>query len=301
MLSFFRKGLKKTHEKLVGGINKVTSIFSGTVDEELLEELEQVLIETDLGVETALEIVDMIRDSSGKTDADQIYSMIEEEIKTVLGSGTEDSAISITKKPFVILVAGVNGTGKTTTIAKLAHSFKRDGKKVILAACDTFRAAAVAQLQHWAKKVDVDIVQHGQDADAASVAYDALEAACARNADVLIIDTAGRFHTRTNLLEELKKIRRTIAKKIPDAPHETLLVLDATTGQNALQQAETFQKEISISGLVLSKIDGTAKGGIVIAIKKKLGIPVKYVGLGEGLDDLQPFNTEEYISALLEH
>ncbi|MDP8219559.1 MAG: signal recognition particle-docking protein FtsY [Candidatus Theseobacter exili] len=302
MLRFFKKGLKKTHEKLVTGLNKVVSSWGTELDEDLLEELEQILVETDIGVENALEIIDKIRSLKvAKADPDNIYKLIEENILETLGKGKSDIVLKDGNSPKVILFIGVNGTGKTTTLAKMANQLKNQGNRVIIAACDTFRAAAVEQLKIWASRVNVDIVQHGQDADASAVAFDAAEAAVARGADYLLVDTAGRFHTRVNLLEELKKIRRVLAKKIPGAPHETLLVLDATTGQNALHQAETFEKELSLTGLVLTKIDGTAKGGIVVSIMKKLDVPVKFVGLGESLEDLQPFNPKEYVQALLEH
>lgn len=298
MLKFFKKGLKKTSEKIAGGIDRITSLWGKKIGEETLENLEQDLIETDMGVETAMEIIDRIRSIRAKEDVREVLASVKAEMLEVLGREPVSLKQAVTG-PTVILVIGINGTGKTTTIAKLAGRLKRDGMKVMLAACDTFRAAAVEQLQIWGARVSVDVIKYGQNADAAAVAFDAAEAAHARDTDYLIVDTAGRLHTKANLMEELKKIRRVLSKRIDGAPHETLLVLDATTGQNALVQAETFLRELNVTGLVLTKLDGSAKGGIVLAIRRKLGVPVKYVGLGEGLEDLQPFDPEEYVEALL--
>jgi fused signal recognition particle receptor len=299
MLSIFKKGLAKTREKIKKGLSSIVPGKGKVLDEEALEEIEECLIQTDMGVQTVIEIIEDLRAErfEGENASVKAISRIKEDMQNVLYGDhilhVNDTGLS------VILIVGVNGSGKTTTIAKLAHHLKQQGKKVLLAACDTFRAAAIDQLQIWADRLKIGMVKHNYGADAGAVAFDALEAALSRKMDYLIIDTAGRLHTNVNLMEELKKIRRVLAGRLSGAPHETLLVLDGTTGQNALMQAKTFKEMMDISGIVLTKLDGTAKGGIVISIQKELQIPVKFVGLGEGMEDLQEFNTEEFTEALL--
>jgi fused signal recognition particle receptor len=292
--------LSKTRKTFSDGLDK---IFAGKkrVDDDLLEELEELLITSDIGVQTALTLIEKIS-SSKITDVDQIKSLLKDEILSILqppASAPEKSVSS----PRVIMVVGVNGTGKTTTIGKLAAKAGASGKKVLIAAADTFaadtfRAAAIEQLMIWAERANADIVKHKEMADPAAVAFDAVEAASARGADMVLIDTAGRLHTKVNLMEELKKIKRTISKKIPDAPHEVLLVLDATTGQNALSQAQLFNDALGITALALTKLDGTAKGGIVISICNTLKIPLKYIGIGEKIEDLQEFDATRFVDAL---
>ena len=287
--------LSKTRKTFSGGFDK---IFSGKqrVDSELLEELEELLITSDIGVQTALALVEKIS-SSKLTDADQIKSLLKDEILSIL-QPPESAPPETVASPRVIMVVGVNGTGKTTTIGKLAAKAGASGKKVLIAAADTFRAAAIEQLMIWAQRANADIVKHKEMADPAAVAFDAVEAASARGADMVLIDTAGRLHTKVNLMEELKKIKRTISKKIPDAPHEILLILDATTGQNALSQAQLFNDALGITALALTKLDGTAKGGIVISICNTLKIPLKYIGIGEKIEDLQKFDATQFVEAL---
>lgn len=290
-----RDQLSKTRKTFSDGFDK---IFAGKkrVDDDLLEELEELLITADIGVQTALTLIEKIS-SSKITDVDQIKSLLKDEVLSILqplGSAPQKSVSS----PRVIMVVGVNGTGKTTTIGKLAAKEAASGQKVIIAAADTFRAAAIEQLMIWAERANADIVKHKEMADPAAVAFDAVEAALARGADMVLIDTAGRLHTKVNLMEELKKIKRSIAKKIPDAPHEVLLILDATTGQNALSQAQLFNDALGITALALTKLDGTAKGGIVISICNTMKIPLKYVGIGEKIEDLQKFDATQFVEAL---
>ena len=287
--------LSKTRKTFSGGFDK---IFAGKkrVDDDLLEELEELLITSDIGVQTALTLIEKIS-SSKITDVDQIKSLLKDEIFSIL-QPPESAPEKSVSRPRVIMVVGVNGTGKTTTIGKLAAKATASGKKVLIAAADTFRAAAIEQLMIWAERANADIVKHKEMADPAAVAFDAVEAASARGADMVLIDTAGRLHTKVNLMEELKKIKRTISKKIPDAPHEVLLVLDATTGQNALSQAQLFNEALGITALALTKLDGTAKGGIVISICNTLKIPLKYIGIGEKIEDLQKFDATQFVDAL---
>jgi fused signal recognition particle receptor len=287
--------LSKTRKTFSDGLDKIFTGKKG-VDDDLLEELEELLITSDIGVQTALTLIEKIS-SSKITDVDQIKSLLKDEILSIIqppASAPEKSVSS----PRVIMVVGVNGTGKTTTIGKLAAKATASGKKVLIAAADTFRAAAIEQLMIWAERANAEIVKHKEMADPAAVAFDAVEAASARGADMVFIDTAGRLHTKVNLMEELKKIKRTISKKIPDAPHEVLLVLDATTGQNALSQAQLFNDAIGITALALTKLDGTAKGGIVISICHTLKIPLKYIGIGEKIEDLQKFDATQFVEAL---
>ena len=291
-----KDGLSRTRQVLNTDIDK---LFVGKrqIDDELLEELEEILITADIGVKTATDLIQRIsaKFSSEKLDSDGFKKFLKQEILELLNV-TVAVPVAVSR-PLVIMVIGVNGVGKTTTIGKLAARFVHDGKKVLIAAADTFRAAAVEQLAIWAERSGAEIVRHKPNADPAAVAFDGVEAAMARDMDVVIVDTAGRLHTRVNLMEELKKIRRSISKKIPDAPHETLLVLDATTGQNAISQARMFHESIGVTALALTKLDGTAKGGIVVSICHDLKLPLKYIGIGESIEDLQLFNSEEFVNA----
>jgi fused signal recognition particle receptor len=292
-----KKGLSKTR----GVLNSpIAELFSGKkLDEESLESLEEALISADVGVKASLEIIEHLRENVSRLkDASSVKEFIKKEMATLLGPPAP--LIPFGKPPFVILTVGVNGAGKTTTIGKVASKFASEGMRVILAASDTFRAAAVDQLGIWAERAEVEIVKHQSGSDPAAVAFDAVEAAKARGADVVLVDTAGRLHTKDNLMEELKKIARVIKKSMPDAPQEVLLVLDATNGQNALRQADIFSKTVGVTGIALTKLDGTAKGGIVFAIKSELGIPVRLIGVGEGVDDLQEFRPAEFVDALFD-
>ncbi len=298
--SYFKRlkeQLSKTREVFSGGIEK---IFSGKkqIDDNLMEELEELLITSDIGVQTATDLIQSLsRKSSAITGPDQIKNILKNEIIRLVNIDTKGEKKS-TAKPYVIMVVGVNGVGKTTTIGKLATKFAASGNRVLIAAADTFRAAAVEQLSIWAKKAGAEIVKHKDNADPAAVAYDSIEAASARNMDVVIVDTAGRLHTKTNLMEELKKIKRSISKIMPGAPHEILLVLDATTGQNSISQAKLFNEALGISGIALTKLDGTAKGGIVISICNTFNLPIRYIGIGEKIDDLQEFDPVSFVNAL---
>ncbi len=300
--SKFRSGLTRTRSNLVDGISKAVS-GKTKLDEETLEQIEELLIAADVGVERTFEIIESLQKRirlKERQDLDAVFSCLKEEMVERLVEDFEEkkNGKNDSSTPKVVLVTGVNGVGKTTTIGKLAHLNAQDGKKVVLGAADTFRAAASAQLEIWAERAGVDIVRNKPGADPAAVAFDAVTAAVQRKADIALIDTAGRLHTKTNLMEELKKIRRSVSRVIPDAPHETLLVLDATTGQNGLSQAKVFNEAVELTGVVLTKLDGTAKGGIVVAIHETLGLPIKYVGVGEQIDDLQSFDAEEYVEAL---
>ncbi|RME03948.1 MAG: signal recognition particle-docking protein FtsY [Planctomycetota bacterium] len=298
-----RAGLQKTRKKITSQLKNLFSIRR-RVDEELCEEIFEVLVSTDMGVEIAQTLVDELQQAYKDKEihtqnAEEIYQYLKNKLKSHLKKHNYQIQLAPTP-PTVLLIAGVNGSGKTTSIAKLANLFRQQGKKVMLAAGDTFRAAAVEQLDIWAKRLDVDIVKRETGADPASVAYDALDSALAKGHDIVIVDTAGRLHTQTHLMKELEKIHRVISKKIPNAPHEILLVLDATTGQNALQQAKAFKEAIQITGLFLAKLDGTAKGGIAVAIHQKMDVPVKFVGLGETPNDIEPFNVDKFVEALFE-
>ncbi len=301
-MGFFKKikeGLKKTRDNIVGQIDSMLKSFT-KIDEELFEELEELLVMGDVGVPTAEKICAELRTrvkQQGIKDPNQIHDLLEEVVAEMLSGGQE---LNISTKPSIILVIGVNGVGKTTTIGKLANQLRQDGKKVLLAAADTFRAAAIDQLQIWADRSGCDIVKQNEGSDPAAVVFDAISAAKSRNADVIICDTAGRLHNKKHLMDELAKINRIIDREIPNADKEVLLVLDATTGQNAVNQAEQFKLATGITGIVLTKLDGTAKGGVVLAIKQGLDIPVKFVGVGEQIDDLQPFEPKEFAKALFE-
>ena len=299
-MGFFSKikqGLQKTRNSISEGINSIVNSFT-KIDEELFDELEEILIMSDIGVNTATEICNSLRrriKETGVTDPSQIKRMMKDIIIEMLGS---DEGLRLDTKPSVILVIGVNGVGKTTSIGKIAAQLKAEGKSVILGAADTFRAAAADQLGIWAERAGVPMVKSADGTDPASVVFDTLASARAKHADVVICDTAGRLHNKKNLMEELAKINRVIAREMPDASVETLLVLDAATGQNAVNQAREFKSVTNITGIVLTKLDGTAKGGIVIAIKNELNIPVKFIGVGEGIDDLQPFSAEEFADGI---
>lgn len=300
-MGFFAKlkaGLDKTRKNILGGVDGVLGAFT-KIDEDLFEELEEALIMADLGVQTTMDIVENLRKRVKKeraTDPAVIKDMLIDEITAILEEGPEEE--ENLPSPSVLLVIGVNGVGKTTTIGKLAHNFKEDGKSVLLAAADTFRAAAIDQLEIWGERSDIPVVKHEENSDPAAVVFDAVHEARKQNADLLICDTAGRLHNKKNLMEELKKIARVIEREYPAAHKEVYLVLDATTGQNALQQAKLFKEVADITGIVLTKLDGTAKGGIVVAIKSELQIPVRYIGVGEGINDLQKFNAAEFAGAL---
>jgi len=314
-MGFLEKiGLKKK-EKLDQGVEKSRSglmnklgkalVGKDTVDAQTLDELEEILITSDVGVKTTLEIIERIEERVSRDkymSGSELQNILREEIIGLLRDHKPDQPAEfeadLPNKPHVVLIVGVNGVGKTTTIGKLAHLYKRAGKKVMLGAADTFRAAAVDQLTIWSERADVPIIKQGQDADPAAVAYDTVAAAKARSTDVVLIDTAGRLHNKKALMEELGKIKRVMGKVVDDAPHEVLLVLDASTGQNAMQQAKAFTQTVDITGLVLTKLDGTAKGGIVIGISNELDVPVKYIGVGEQIEDLQVFDRESFVNAL---
>jgi fused signal recognition particle receptor len=301
-----KQGLAKTREGLVGTVARILT-GAPRIDDALLEKLEESLIAADVGAGTAGEIIAGLRKRLKETppeDASGVLPLLEQEVASqLIASGTAPTGEAFTlppDRPYVILVVGINGVGKTTTIGKLARRYTAAGHSVLIAAADTFRAAAGEQLEIWAQRAGADIVQQKQGADPASVAFDAVKAATARKTDVVIIDTAGRLHTRTNLMEELKKIGRVIGKQYPAAPHEVLLIIDASTGQNGMQQAKQFSLAVGVTGLVLTKLDGTAKGGIVLAIAREMKLPVRYIGVGEAVDDLQPFSPSDFSEALFQ-
>ena len=299
LFSKIKEGLRKTKESMISGMQRVVNSFT-KIDEDLFEQLEETMIMSDMGVETSVEICEKLRKrvkERGVTDPGKIMELIQEIISEMMG---EDVALDLSTTPSIILVIGVNGAGKTTTIGKLCHQYKQQGKKVLVAAADTFRAAAIDQLEVWTQRAGVDLVKHAEGSDPAAVVFDAVTAAKARKTDVLICDTAGRLHNKKNLMEELRKINRIISQQAEGCAVETLLVLDATTGQNAVNQARLFNEVADITGIVLTKLDGTAKGGIVISIKNELGIPVKLIGVGEQIDDLQPFDSRSFGTALFE-
>ena len=292
-------GLKKTRDSLMNSVNGVLRSFT-RIDEELFEELEEILVMGDVGASTAAHICETLRQrvkEQGVTDPKAVRTLLRQIVAEMLDGGQE---LHMNTKPSVILVIGVNGVGKTTTIGKLAARLKGEGKKVILGAADTFRAAAIEQLEIWADRAGVEIVKHTQGSDPAAVVFDAVSAAKARGADVVICDTAGRLHNKKNLMDELAKIGRVIDRELPDADKEILLVVDATTGQNAVNQARQFQEAAGITGIVLTKLDGTARGGVVLAIREDLQVPVKFIGVGEGVDDLQPFDPEAFAVGLFD-
>jgi len=299
LFSKLGQGLKKTRDSLMNSMTSMLRGF-GRIDDELFEELEEILVMGDVGASTAAHICQQLRvavKEQGITDPMAIRGLLRQIVSDLLAGGQE---LRMTTKPSVILVIGVNGVGKTTTIGKLAANLKAQGNKVILGAADTFRAAAIEQLQIWADRAGVDIVKHGQGADPAAVVFDTLSAAKARGADVVICDTAGRLHNKKNLMDELAKIGRVIDRELPEADKEILLVVDATTGQNAVNQARQFKEAAGITGIVLTKLDGTARGGVVLAIREDLQVPVKFVGVGEGIDDLQPFDPDQFAAGLFD-
>lgn len=292
-----RTGLAKTRKAFSSSVDRIFA--GGKLDDEMLEELEELLITSDVGVKTSMEIIENLTEKTADIGGpEDLKRLLKEEILHYINL-EEKNGNALNSKPHVMMVVGVNGVGKTTTIGKLASKFVKEDKKVLIVAADTFRAAAADQLAVWAERAGADIVRHKDDSDPSAVAFDGMEAAVARDVDIVIIDTAGRLHTKKNLMEELKKIKRTISQKIPDAPHETLMVVDATTGQNALQQATLFNDAIGITTIALTKLDGTAKGGIIIGITNTLNVPLKYVGVGEQVGDLQDFDPKEFADALI--
>lgn len=298
----FKEGLTKTRDNFSGKVNDLIARYR-KVDEDFFEELEEILIQADVGFTTVMELIDQLKMEVKRRniqDSKEVQSVISEKLVALYNSGKEHStALNIQPNGLtVILFVGVNGVGKTTTIGKLAYKFKNEGKKVLLAAGDTFRAGAIEQLEVWGERVGADVIKQSEGSDPAAVMFDAIQAAKSRKADILLCDTAGRLQNKVNLMKELEKVKRVIEREVPGAPHEVLLVLDATTGQNALIQAKTFKETTNVTGIVLSKLDGTAKGGIVLAIRNELKIPVKLVGLGEKMDDLQEFDAEQYVYGL---
>ncbi|MFS0600571.1 signal recognition particle-docking protein FtsY [Peribacillus frigoritolerans] len=298
----FKQGLTKTRNSFTGRVNELVARYR-KVDEDFFEELEEILIQADVGFDTVMELIDQLKMEvklRNISDTREVQSVISEKLVEIYqGDDEGTSSLNIQEEGLtVILFVGVNGVGKTTTIGKLAHKFKTEGKSVVLAAGDTFRAGAIEQLEVWGERVGVSVIKQGEGSDPAAVMFDAIQAAKARKADILICDTAGRLQNKVNLMKELEKVKRVIEREVPGAPHEVLLALDATTGQNALIQAKTFKEATNVSGIVLTKLDGTAKGGIVLAIRNELAIPVKFVGLGEKMDDLQEFDAEKYVYGL---
>lgn len=300
----FLSGLSKTSSSFVGAMSQLFSGYN-KIDEDLYEELEELLISADVGVRTTMDLMDRLREEVKQRkikEPTELQPLMIELISELMETEAKENQLHINQDGLTIfLFVGVNGVGKTTTIGKLAHRFKQEGKKVVLAAGDTFRAGAIEQLEVWGKRVGVDVIKHQAGSDPAAVIYDGIQAARSRKADILLCDTAGRLQNKVNLMEELKKVFRVVKREVPDAPHEVLLVLDATTGQNALVQAKQFGEAVNVSGIVLTKLDGTAKGGIAIAIHHELDLPVKLVGLGEQADDLQDFDTDQFISALFQN
>jgi len=295
-----RDGLSRTRQSLTGGVAELV-LGSKSIDDNLLEEIETMLLVADVGVEATREIIDRLTEQIAMgqlTTADGLLTALRRHMQAILSAANQPLVIPDQTRPFVILMVGINGAGKTTTIGKLAHRFQQQGLKVMLAAGDTFRAAAVEQLQTWGERNDVPVIAQPQGADSASVIYDALNSAHSRNMDVLIADTAGRLHTQANLMEELKKIKRVMGKLDDNIPHEIMLVVDAGTGQNALNQAQEFNAAVGLTGITLTKLDGTAKGGIIFAIAKKMNIPIRFIGVGEGIENLREFNAPEFVDAL---
>jgi fused signal recognition particle receptor len=296
-----KEGLSKTRQ---GFVEKIDQLLTGakSIDQDVLEELEGLLFSADLGVKTSSQLIEGVRRGLKKGELQEpqrVKDFIRQEILRILQMGEKPLSIDFSQtKPFLFMVIGVNGVGKTTTIAKIAHQYSSQGKKILIGAADTFRAAAVEQLEVWATRVRADLIKHSKGSDPSAVAFDSVHAAKARNVDLVFIDTAGRLHTKVNLMEELKKVKRIIAREYPGAPHEILLVLDATTGQNAISQAKLFHEAIGVTGIALTKLDGTAKGGIIIGITDDLKIPIRYIGVGEGMDDLREFNASEFVQAL---
>nr|WP_300005378.1 signal recognition particle-docking protein FtsY [Tissierella sp.] len=302
---FFGKlfgGLTKTRKEMSDKIGAVLSSYK-KIDEELFEDLEEIMVTADVGVNTTMKLIDRVRERVKKervSDPELVKDLLKDEIKSMMKESVSDNSLNVEPSPAVMLVVGVNGVGKTTTIGKLSNNFKKDGKKVLIAAADTFRAAAIEQLEEWSNRSGVDVISHNEGADPAAVIFDGIHAAKARQSDILICDTAGRLHNKSNLMQELNKIFRIVDREYGEATKEVLLVLDATTGQNAINQARTFKEVAHITGIALTKLDGTAKGGVVIALQSELGIPIKLIGVGEGIDDLQVFNSDDFVDALFE-
>ncbi|MCX8117032.1 MAG: signal recognition particle-docking protein FtsY [Desulfobacterota bacterium] len=304
MFGFFeklKKGLSKTHQ---GFVEKIDRLFLGkkTIDQDLLDELEALLYEADIGVKTTTDLIEGVRQGLKRgdlQDPEKVKAYIREEILRILRTAERPLLIDFNQtRPFVFMVVGVNGTGKTTTIGKLAHQYAAQKRKILIGAADTFRAAAVEQLEIWARRVGADFIKQSKGSDPSAVAFDAIQAALARDVDLVFIDTAGRLHTKVNLMEELKKIKRIVGRQCPGAPHEILLVLDATTGQNAISQARLFHEAVGVTGIALTKLDGTAKGGIIVGITEAMKIPIRYIGVGEAIDDLKAFNATDFVNAL---
>lgn len=296
-----KAGLKRTTDGLMGRIDALV-LGKKTIDADTLEELEEILITSDIGVKTTVELIRSLEQRLSRNDlkdGEALRAALKEELLTRLRAHHRPLEITA-RQPYVLLVVGVNGVGKTTTIGKLASRYAAEGRKVLLAAADTFRAAAADQLHVWAERAGVDLIRHQEGADPSAVTFDACKAAVARGTEVLIVDTAGRLHTKVNLMEEMRKIRRVIDREIPGAPHETLLVLDAATGQNAINQTRIFQEAAGVTGLALTKLDGSAKGGVVVAVSHEFGLPVRFIGVGEGIDDLRDFDPQEFVDALFE-
>jgi fused signal recognition particle receptor len=298
-LQRLKDGLSKTHQ---GMVSKIDVLISGQkkIDDRLLEELEEILITSDIGVKTTQELLDKVTERVKRKeleDADHLKKALQEEMFLLLRQQEKPLDPSLAR-PFVIMVIGVNGTGKTTTISKMARKFKGLGKSVLLVAADTFRAAAIEQLEIWGQRVGCEVIKHQSGSDPSAVVFDALKAGKARGAEVIIVDTAGRLHTKVNLMEELKKVKRVMARELPNSPHEILLVLDATTGQNAISQAKMFAQELGVTGIALTKLDGTAKGGILIGISHELKIPIRYIGIGEKAEDLREFSARDFVDAI---
>ncbi len=294
-----KKSLSKTKDRLIGQISKIVHLRK--IDDDLLDDIEEILIEADVGVAATMRLIESIKITAKErklTEGTDVVILLKEEIAQILSRDETPLFDSTNKKPVVWLIVGVNGVGKTTTIGKLATSFSKEGKKVMIAACDTFRAAAIDQIEIWAKRSNVDIIKSQEGADPAAVAFDAAKAAAARGADILLVDTAGRLHTKTNLMEELKKIRRVVNKAIPDASIYSKLIIDGSTGQNAISQVKVFTEAVGCDGIIVTKLDGTAKGGVMIAVAEELGVPVDFIGLGEGIDDLQRFDAKQFAEAL---
>jgi fused signal recognition particle receptor len=296
-----KKGLSKTHEGFVEQIDRLV-LGQKKIDQDLLDELEGILFAADLGTKTSHQLIEGVRQGLKRGELEQpdrVKEFIKQEILRTLQFGEKPLSIDFSQtKPFVIMVVGVNGVGKTTTLGKIAYQYSSRGKKVLIGAADTFRAAAVEQLEIWAKRADADLIKQSKGSDPSAVAFDTLHAAKAREADLVFIDTAGRLHTKVNLMEELKKLKRIVSRESPGAPHEVLLVLDATNGQNAISQAKLFHEAIGVTGIALTKLDGTAKGGIIVGITEEFRIPVRYIGVGEGMEDLREFNASEFVEAL---
>lgn len=301
-MGFFDKlkeKLTKTKQTIVEKIEAIVPI-GRKIDETTIDEIEEILISSDVGVNATEQIIEVLRKrvkEGALKDYEDLKALLKSELYKLIEN---DTSLNLISKPSVILVVGVNGVGKTTTIGKLGYKFRQEGKSVVFAAADTFRAAAIEQLEVWANRVGADLIKHKSGSDPAAVAFDALEHAKSKNKDIVIVDTAGRLHTKFPLMEELKKINRVMKKSIPEAPHESLLILDATTGQNAIRQAQIFNEAVGLTGVVVTKLDGTAKGGVIFAIKKEIGVPIKLIGIGEGVEDLKDFNPKEFVNALFD-